>query len=147
MARAAGGGRKSNDAKTLPAAPVGEQLKEALPPEDLRDDVAVQLWQGQSQLLIERGVLTAGDLGTLLIYCNSYSLYLEAEKQICKEGLTVSSATGGLKKHPAINARQDALSMAIRNGSLLGLDPLSRTKLMGGGPGAGSGTNEFSEFD
>lgn len=146
MARAPGGGRKKADGQNLPAAPKNEQLTEAFPPEDLRDEVAHNIWLSQSDVLLKRGVLTIGDLGILLAYCNSYSLYLQAEKQITAEGLTVSSASGGLKKHPAINARQDALAMATRHGGLLGLDPLSRTKLMGGGPGAGSGENEFSEF-
>lgn len=147
MARAAGAGRKKGDGQNLPAAPESEQIKDAPPPEDLRDDNARRLWVSQASVLIARGVLARGDLETLQAYCNSYSMYIQAEKQISTDGLTVVSATGGLKKHPAINARQDALAMAIRTGSLLGLDPLSRTKLMGGGAGTGSGENEFNEFN
>lgn len=144
--RAAGGGKKSRDAKNLPALPAAERVTKISPPDSLRDDHAIDIWVTQSEVLITRGVLSMADAATLLIYCNSFSLYLQAEKTITDEGLTIATDNGSEKKHPAINARQDALNTFIRTGSLLGLDPLSRTKLMGGGPGSGSGDNEFNEF-
>ena len=144
--RAAGAGRKPGDGKALPAAADSERLLSIDTPEDLRDDVAVKMWETQSQVLIERGVLTVADAGTLLVYCNSFSMYMQAEKEISKVGLVVSTGEGGTKKNPAVNVRQDAASTLARMGSLLGLDPLSRTKLLGGGPGAGSGENEFNGY-
>jgi P27 family predicted phage terminase small subunit len=144
--RAAGGGKKSRDGNNLPALHEAERVTKIAAPDELRDDNAISIWETQSAILIQRGVLSMADAATLLIYCNSFSLYLEAEKKISKEGLTIATDNGSEKKHPAINARQDALTSFIRTGSLLGLDPLSRTKLLGGGAGTGSGENEFNEF-
>ena len=53
----------------------------------------------------------------------------------------------GIKKHPAVAVRQDALSTLVRVGSLLGLDPTSYRRLMGGGgSGDPEGDNEFRTF-
>ena len=83
----------------------------------------------------------------LLAYCNSFSLYLEAELAVAEEGLTVFSAQGGPKKNPTVNVRQDALASMVRIGSLLGLDPLSHRRMSGGDSnGNGDDENEFSEF-
>ncbi|MCL1126720.1 phage terminase small subunit P27 family [Shewanella surugensis] len=143
--RASGGGSKNKNAKES-ITPANEKLTKIEPHSSLRDEYAIDIWNTQSEILIQRGVMTLADAAILLVYCNSFSLYLESELLITKDGITVVSPMGGEKKHPAVNVRQDALAAMLRTGSLLGLDPLSRTKLLGGGGGNGSGDNEFSEF-
>lgn len=146
MVRAVGGGRKKGKAN-LPTASKATALKKVDAPDELRDDNALSIWEMQSQVLIERGILSIDHCPLLMAYCNSFSLYLEAEKVIIDDGLTVSSAQGGEKKHPAINARQDALNSMIRIGSLLGLDPMSYSRMSGGGGKSDQEDgNEFSEF-
>ena len=51
----------------------------------------------------------------------------------------ITTPTERASKHPAVAVRQDALSTLVRVGSLLGLDPTSYRRLMGGG---GSGDPE-----
>lgn len=146
MVRATGGGRKSGK-NTLPSAPAHEALVKIDPPDELRDDNAMAIWQTQSRVLMDRKLLTIDHGPLLLAYCNSFSLYLEAEQAISAEGLTVYSAKGGPKKNPSVNVRQDALASMVRIGSLLGLDPLSIRRMTGGGSGDKDGNeNEFSEF-
>ncbi|UPR55291.1 phage terminase small subunit P27 family (plasmid) [Vibrio cyclitrophicus] len=146
MARAAGGGRKAGK-NTLPSAPAHEALVKIDPPDQLRDESALAIWQTQSRVLMDRQLLTIDHGPLLLAYCNSFSLYLEAEQAISDEGLTVSSAKGGPKKNPSVNVRQDALASMVRIGSLLGLDPLSMRRMTGGSSGDKDGNeNEFSEF-
>lgn len=146
MARAAGGGRKAGK-NTLPSAPAHEALVKIDPPDQLRDDSALAIWQTQSRVLMDRKLLTIDHAPLLLAYCNSFSLYLEAEQAISNEGLTVFSAKGGPKKNPSVNVRQDALASMVRIGSLLGLDPLSMRRMTGGSSGDKDGNeNEFSEF-
>ncbi|WP_202598524.1 MULTISPECIES: phage terminase small subunit P27 family [unclassified Vibrio] len=146
MTRAAGGGRKSGKS-TLPSAPAHEAMTKAPPPDELRDDNAVAIWKTQTKVLIERRILTVDHLPLLMAYCNSFSLYLEAEAAITEGGMTVYSAKGGPKKNPVVNVRQDALSALVRIGSLLGLDPLSFRRMTGGGGGGNEeGDNEFAEF-
>lgn len=54
---------------------------------------------------------------------------------------------GGLKKHPAVNVRNDSVSQIARLGSLLGLDPLSRIRMTSGRNAPDDDGNEFDEFD
>ncbi|WP_219906100.1 phage terminase small subunit P27 family [Photobacterium leiognathi] len=144
--RAAGGGRKKGKSKELVAV-ADERITHINPPDELRDDNAVEMWKTSAEILIQRQVLTLADAAMLLVYCNSFSLYLEAEQTVLLDGLTVSSAQGGAKKHPAVNVRQDAISAMMRAGSLLGLDPLSRSRVNGGGgSGSGDDANEFDRF-
>ncbi|PQX60244.1 phage terminase small subunit P27 family, partial [Cronobacter sakazakii] len=50
------------------------------------------------------------------------------------------------KNPPAVNVRNDAVSQIARLGSLLGLDPLSRVRMMGAGKDGDDEENEFDEF-
>ena len=146
LVRAVGAGRKPDTGNSVAVVNGSECLQKVEIPMGLRDENATQMWQTQSQVLMNRQILTLADLPMLLSYCNSFSLYLQAEQEVTKSGLTIETADGGLKKHPAMNARQDALSTLIRCGSLLGLDPLSRTKMFGGGSNGESEANPFKEF-
>lgn len=146
MTRAAGGGRKGGK-QLASTAPSCELITRIDPPDELIDDNAVSIWQTTSKILIERKLLTLDHAPMLMSYCNSFSRYLEAEEILSDQGLTIATASGGEKKHPAMNVRQDALSSMTRLGSLLGLDPLSRARLSGGTGGDGDdGANEFEEF-
>ncbi|BDM64549.1 hypothetical protein NFHSH190041_20010 [Shewanella sp. NFH-SH190041] len=146
LVRAAGAGRKPDTGNSVSVVNGSECLQKVEIPLGLRDETATRVWVTQSQVLISRQLLTEADLPILLSYCNSFSLYLQAEQEVSEGGLTVSTADGGLKKHPAINARQDALSSLIRCGSLLGLDPLSRTKIFGSGNNNSEPENSFKDY-
>lgn len=144
MTRASGGGRKAG--KGLEIAASSESLLKAPPPPELRDDNAVFLWKTQSEVLIQRKILTIDHFPLLLTYCNSFSLYLQAEAEVSRMGLFVYSDKGGEKKNPAISARQDAINSLVRVGAMLGLDPLSAARLRCGGGDDKDNHNEFSEF-
>ena len=118
--RSSGGGRK-------PTLPTGQKSKltRIAPPAELMGEAAIRMWKTQSKILIDRGVFELEDAPLLLAYCNAFHLMLEAEKMLAS-GLTSESEMGGLKKHPAVNVRNDSVSQLARLGSLLGLDPLSQ---------------------
>lgn len=139
--RSSGGGRKPN-------LPTGQKSKltRIAPPSELMSEAAVRMWKTQSKILIERGVFELEDAPILMAYCNAFHLMLEAEKLLTKS-LTVESEMGGLKKHPAVNVRNDSVSQLARLGSLLGLDPLSRLRMTSGKNDPDDEGNEFDEFD
>lgn len=146
MTRAAGGGRKSGG--DLPAAPSNQVIKRAPPaPPELHYAEARLLWRSTVKILIGRQQLTEDHLPLVLAYCNSFGLYLKAEKMVFDTDI-ISSTAEGIKKHPAVAVRQDAISSMVRIGSLLGLDPTSYRRLMGGGGGGGDGDggHEFKDF-
>ncbi|ELY6363677.1 phage terminase small subunit P27 family [Cronobacter sakazakii] len=139
--RASGGGRKGNLPSNLKSS-----ITRIAPPPELLSDVAVKVWKSQSKTLIERGLFEPEDAPILLAYCNAFHFMIEADKMISEEGFVDVGGTGGLKKHPAVNVRNDAVSQIARLGSLLGLDPLSRVRMMGAGKDGDDEENEFDEF-
>ncbi|EHR6916904.1 phage terminase small subunit P27 family [Salmonella enterica] len=136
--RSSGGGRK-------PTLPIGKKSKvsRVMPPDGLMGEAAIKMWKTQSRILIDRGVFEVEDAPLLMAYCNAFHLMLEAEKLLA-EGLTTESEMGGLKKHPAVNIRNDSVSQLARLGSLLGLDPMSRIRMTSN---EGEPEDEGSEFD
>ena len=138
--RSSGGGRK-------PTPKTGQKssISRIAPPDELHDEYAVSMWKQQSKILISRGLFEPEDGSILMAYCNAFSLMVKADKRVLDEGIT-SATADGIKKHPAIAVRNDCISQMARLGSLLGLDPLSRTRFMGGGPKSGD-DNQGNEFD
>lgn len=136
--RSSGGGRK-------PTLPIGKKSKvsKVMPPDGLMGEAAIKMWKTQSRILIDRGVFEVEDAPLLMAYCNAFHLMLEAEKLLA-EGLTTESEMGGLKKHPAVNIRNDSVSQLARLGSLLGLDPMSRIRMTSN---KGEPEDEGNEFD
>ncbi|USD68126.1 P27 family phage terminase small subunit [Vibrio sp. SCSIO 43136] len=141
--RATGGGRKNKNALAVPVTGALTKIDE---PDGLRDDNAILFWETYSQILIERSQLTLDRAPLLMIYCNSLSLYLQAEKELGEDGLTVFSEMGGPKKNPKAAVRQDAISSVTRLGSLFGFDPLSAVRVLGGSGSKKKGENAFNEF-
>lgn len=141
--RAAGAGRRKKQSSGQTSS-----ITRIAPPEQLRDELAIKMWKQQSQILIKRGCLEPEDGPILMAYCNAFSLMIDADEMIGRDTI-VSATADGIKKHPAIAVRNDCVSQLARLGSLLGLDPLSRTRFMGGSKGkpdeSGAG-NEFDEF-
>ncbi|NWN92286.1 phage terminase small subunit P27 family [Marinobacter adhaerens] len=144
--RASGGGRKRKTSDKHKSS-----LTRINPPDELIDQVAVRVWKTQSKVLIERGTFEIEDAPLLVAYCNSFALMLQAEAMITDKeaehgGLAVPTSDGSIKKSPYVNVRADAISHLTRTGSLLGLDPLTRIRMMGAGSG-GDEPGEGNEFD
>lgn len=140
--RASGGGRKRKTETEHKSS-----LTRISPPDELVDDMAVRLWKTQSKILIERGTFELEDAPLLVAYCNSFAYMLQAEEEIAAQGMVVPTSDGSIKKSPFVNVRNDCIAQLTRTGSLLGLDPLTRLRMLGAGPSGESGNNEGNEFD
>lgn len=146
--RASGGGRKRKTALQHKSS-----ISRIAPPAELIDETAVSLWKSQSKVLIERGTFEPEDAPLLLAYCNSFAYMIKADLKITDwaaddGGMVVVTGDGSIKKSPYVAARNDYVAQLSRLGSLLGLDPLTRLRMLGAGSGEGGGEeeNEFSEF-
>ncbi|WP_016854779.1 phage terminase small subunit P27 family [Halomonas smyrnensis] len=139
--RASGGGRKRKTSQQHQSS-----LTRIAPPDDLIDATAVRIWKTQSKILIERGTFELEDAPLLIAYCNSFAYMLQAEQEIAAQGMTVPTADGSIKKSPYVAVRNDCIAQLTRTGSLLGLDPLTRIRMLGGGNNDGE-NNEGNEFD
>ena len=141
--RAAGGGRKKKDALLSVGDPT---LTRVAPPEQCRDEHAQNIWKAQSKLMIERGTLSREDIPILVAYCNAWSLMIQTQNDMA-ETLYSATADGGEKVHPSVNVNKIAVGQLKMLGSLLGLDPLSRARVVGGTNGKPTGEeNPFDEF-
>ncbi|BCB06785.1 hypothetical protein HHSLTHF2_06750 [Vreelandella venusta] len=146
--RASGGGRKRKTSMQHKSS-----ITRIAPPPELINETAVKVWKTQSKILIERGTFEPEDAPLLLSYCNSFAYMIIADIQITDwasphGGMVVETADGSIKKSPYVAARNDYIAQLSRLGSLLGLDPLTRLRMLGAGNGEGGGEegNEFDEF-
>ncbi|WP_447896038.1 phage terminase small subunit P27 family [Vreelandella sp. GE22] len=140
--RASGGGRKRKTTTEHKSS-----LTRINPPDELVGPHAVKMWKQQSQVLIKRGAFEIEDAPLLQAYCNAFQRMLDADIKINEQGLTVPTADGSTKMNPVINAHSKYAQQFSRFGSLLGLDPLTRLRMTGGGgEGEGEEGNEFDEF-
>lgn len=140
--RASGGGRKRNTSMQHKSS-----LTRINPPAELIDEAAAKIWKTQSKALIERGTFELEDAPLLIAYCNAFAYMLQADADIAANGTVVETGDGSIKKSPYVNVRNDSIAQLTRVGSLLGLDSLTRVRMLSGGGEKGeSEGNEFDEF-
>ena len=92
-------------------------------------DEAKREWRRLAGPLFERGLLTADDVNTFRLYCETWSRYLEAEKVLREQGLTVELPSGNVKQRPEwfiLKDSQVELRALIR---LFGLSPTARMRM------------------
>lgn len=103
---------------------------------------APMIWQSIMPELLENEMLRITDMHNVEVFCMAYATYRECQTEIAKEGVTVLGASGSPIKNPALTALNEAARQMATFGSLLGLDPSSRQRLIGGG--AKDKTNSFT---
>ncbi len=96
-------------------------------------DSGRELWETVAPLLCRERVIEATDIQNLEVYCNAYDQFRMAQQEVKDQGVTVLGATGSLVKNPAVTALKEAAAMMATYGGMLGLDPSSRQRLVGGG--------------
>lgn len=93
---------------------------------------ARDMWLRVTPLLLKQKVLQMTDLHNVEAFCVAYGTFRAAVADVHENGVVVSGATGGPIKNPALTALNEASKQMIAFGSLLGLDPASRQRLIGG---------------
>ncbi|MBV1883712.1 MAG: phage terminase small subunit P27 family [Pseudomonadales bacterium] len=106
--------------------------------------LAIDIWNTVCPHLCKKKVLAVTDLHNLEAFCSSYATWREAEAEISRVGLTIATAAGGAIKNPACTVANESLRQMSTFGGMLGLDPASRGRLIGGGRDVGK--NPFDKF-
>ncbi|MGF7160338.1 P27 family predicted phage terminase small subunit [Rhodoligotrophos appendicifer] len=88
---------------------------------------AKAVWRQVAPLLVERRILTQGDLGTLESYATSTGLVRDMQRAINKDGAIVATDKGP-KRHPALGIQNAAMVTARLCAGELGLTPVSRSR-------------------
>ncbi len=94
-------------------------------------------WDRVAPVLFNCGVLTELDVMALAVYCQSFSIYVQAldaidafgkkEKLVCE--LLVKTTSGTLKQNPLVGIANKAAADMVRYATEFGMTPSSRTKL------------------
>lgn len=99
------------------------------PPQHLGDGIARDKWLELARILTDAGVLTSGDLHNLEGFCLAYERWRAAEAEIKITGIIIEGEKGPMKS-PANAVIAESMKQWKELGSLLGLDPSSRTRLV-----------------
>ncbi|MDY8111164.1 phage terminase small subunit P27 family [Fulvimarina sp. 2208YS6-2-32] len=111
------------------------------PPTWLSKDAKAE-WRRVAPVLVERGVLTIADLGTLEGFCVAQGLIRSCQRVRDTEGDFYTAPTGP-KRHPAVTTQDAALKTARLFAAELGLTPYARSRTAI----AGDGIREASDTD
>lgn len=125
------------------AEPEFSKITDVDPPEWLSERAAV-MWKMILPELLRENVVALTDLHNVEAFCTAYDNWRMAQESIQAHGIVVAGATGGPVKNPALTAANETMRQMVTFGSLLGLDPSSRTRLIGGNKE--KATNEFAQL-
>ena len=113
------------------------------PPEWLSDRAAT-MWRMLIPELLREHVVALTDLHNVEAFCTAYDKWRMAEAAVQQFGIVVESAQGSPMKNPALTAANESMRQLVTFGSLLGLDPSSRSRIIGGNKQ--TSTNEFAKL-
>lgn len=80
-------------------------------------------------MLNDNGVIENVDTAALTMLARNYSMFIKANKQLEKDGLTLISDRGNVVVHPAVKIAKDAQTSAMKVMTEFGLTAKARTKL------------------
>lgn len=94
---------------------------------------AETMWRSVVPELLERKVLKITDMHNVEMFCIAYNNLRQAQQEVAMRGITLTTDQGSIVKNPALTALNEASKQMAQFGAMLGLDPASRTRLMGTG--------------
>lgn len=108
-----------------------------LPPPAHLDDVAKAEWKRLAREMTLLGTLSNFDRGAFAAYCQAWSTYVAAQRQIDANakkkntagGLLATTAAGNVIQDPLVGIRNTALRDLVRYASEFGFTPASRVRV------------------
>lgn len=92
------------------------------------DDDARKAWARIGRQLDDMGLLTVADADSVGLYCEAYSRWLEANKAVRKEGLTVTGRFGP-KVNPNVQIADACHAQMVKLLTQFGMTPAARSSL------------------
>jgi P27 family predicted phage terminase small subunit len=124
--------------------PQFSEITKDIDPPEWMSDIAATMWKMVVPELLREHVIALTDLHNVEAFCTAYSKWRMAEDSVQQFGIVVTSAMGSPMKNPALTAANEAMRQMVTFGSMLGLDPSSRSRLIGGNKE--KQTNEFAQL-
>lgn len=136
---------------SAPAKP--EPLRAPPAPVDLLDDIGIKEWQRVAELLTEGGLLTDLDTGVLMLYCDAYSDFVRAVRELKKTDkaeqiIKTGKRNNGQYRNPWYDVKKKAGQEMAQYAAVLGLTAYDRGRISGNGGKKPERrpANEFDEF-
>lgn len=114
--------------KTPATTPADAIDKVPRPPAEMGAEARAE-WKRVLPVLVERRVLSPGDLAGVEAYCNAVGDAAQARAAIAKDGAYVTNARDELKRHPGFATLREANQAARQWAAELGLTPASRGRI------------------
>ncbi|MFZ4773946.1 MAG: phage terminase small subunit P27 family [Terrimicrobiaceae bacterium] len=86
-------------------------------------------WKRLTAELFTQGLLTSLDRAALAGYCAAYGRWVEAEKAIRKDGLTMVTPNGFLVQTPYVGIANKSVEQMCKFAAQFGMTPASRSKI------------------
>lgn len=97
-------------------------------PQDIEPE-AKEYMKSVCNMLTDNGVMEDVDKAALTMLARNYSMFIKANKQLEKDGLTVTSDRGNIAQHPLVKVARDAQNSAVKLMEKFGLTVKDRSKL------------------
>jgi P27 family predicted phage terminase small subunit len=91
-------------------------------------------WKRIAPLLYDMGVLSTIDIAALAAYCECWSRWRDAERNIAKYGAVIKTPTGYPIQSPYVSIATKAIEQMRRFLSEFGMTPASRSRISAGPP-------------
>ena len=113
-----------------PINPAEPQPKVSKPrcPSHLSDSAKAE-WRRISPRLAREGLLTHLDERALALYCEAYSLWVEAKQKVAETSLVVTTEKGNLIQNPYLGIANKAAKQMLEILVEFGMTPSSRTRV------------------
>ena len=99
-------------------------------PQDIEPE-AREYMKSVCSMLTDNGVMEDVDKAALTMLARNYSMFIKANKQLEKDGLTVTSDRGNIAQHPLVKVARDAQNSAVKLMEKFGLTVKDRSRLPG----------------
>lgn len=106
-------------------------------PQDIEPE-AKEYMKSVCNMLTDNGVMEDVDKAALTMLARNYSMFIKANKQLEKDGLTVTSDRGNIAQHPLVKVARDAQNSAVKLMEKFGLTVKDRSRL----PGLSEGSDD-----
>lgn len=107
----------------------------------LRDDVARDAWRHVTGLLLAKGIITPRDRDIITVYCDCWSQYVEARRNVADSGPVTETDKGNQVLSPWAIQEGRLRMHLLRLQQQLGMTPAARAKVKSEG---GDGEGEFA---
>lgn len=88
-----------------------------------------KLWSKLARSLHRKGLLDVWNADLFAVWCNEVGDYIEASRQVARDGLIVEGHHNVQRKHPALSVQRDAVPAIRLLGAEFGLTPAARAGL------------------